>query len=474
LLFSTNEWKTMMTEKDVASENQFLNSDFLIVEPGGRLVGEPGHGSIPPIPGDKSLSHRVALLAAMADGQSAIRNFQVSGVTQAMLRALSVLEVLWSLDGTTLQVDGIGLGSRNNQPTLYFDCGNSATTLRLLAGALAAWGQPAVLDGSPGLRRRPMNRIISPLQEMGLIIGGSDGCAPLTLSGTQRPLKSISHTLSVASAQVKSCLLLAALSGEGATHLEEPGPSRDHTERLLRSMGVDVKGEIKQKNGISEVYCTTLQPPNPLALPPLDLTLPGDMSAAAFLIVAALTTPGSKVNLRGVGLNPTRTGLLDALLDMGGQIEVHNRRVQGGEPMGDLHITSSHLHGVRVKGERVVRMIDEFPAFSVAAACASGQTVVEDAEELRYKESDRISALGVELCRLGISFKETADGFVVQGGKPVAGGVVESHGDHRLAMSLALVGLFATGTVQVNGSRIIRESFPDFASILKQLGANIQ
>lgn len=453
----------------------------LTVTSGGPLVGEIGAIGTGVaaadlalgLPGDKSLSHRAALFAALADGESRIENFLVSGVTDAMLGALSALGVPWQLQGTSLHVHGVGLrrpdGGCPVTAGVTLDCGNSATTLRLLAGALAAWGAAATLDGSAGLRRRPMRRISEPLQSMGVLIESQDGCAPLSLQPASMPLRALDYTLPVASAQVKSCLLLAALSGDAPTTLIEPGPSRDHTERMLRVMGVDVVN--RPLDGGS--WITRLVPPRPALLKPLQIRLPGDMSAAAFLLVAALITPGSRITLRQVGLNPTRTGLLDTLIEMGARLDLANLGEQGGEPVGDITVRYSQLHGVRVSGERVVRMIDEFPVFAVAAAYASGVTVVRDAVELRHKESDRISALGQELRRLGVHFEETPDGFIIQGGRPVIGGRVESHGDHRLAMSLAVSGLAARQPVQVDGAEMIGESFPGFEAVLRSLGAAV-
>ena len=443
----------------------------LTVKAGHPLRGDVGSSSAPTLPGDKSLSHRAALLAAMAEGESQVENFLVSGVTRAMLEGLTVLGVRWRLHGTTLTVQGSGLQSQSALPPVRLHCGNSATTLRLLAGALAAWGRSAVLDGSPGLRRRPMGRIIEPLHQMGVMIDSEQGCAPLTLGASPGPLHRMDYRLPVASAQLKSCLLLAALAADGITTLAEPGPSRDHTERMLRAMGVRVTSATPALDGW---LLTSLEPPRPLVLAPLNMQLPGDMSAAAFLIVAALITPGSEVTISGVGLNPTRTGLLDSLLEMGARIEILNQRQQAGEPVGDLSIQHGPLTGVRIGGDRVVRMIDEFPVFAVAAACARGSTIVADAQELRHKESDRITALGGELRQLGVDFRETADGFIVVGGGVLKGGLVDPHGDHRLAMSLAVAGLVAQSPVDIRQAEIINESFPGFENVLRALGASIE
>lgn len=451
-------------------------TDIVTITPGQALYGEIGGKEGLALPGDKSLSHRAALMAAMAEGRSCIENFQVSGVTKAMLEALSSLNIVWQLDGKTLVVHGVGLGRAGDgglwlspvRQGQRLDCGNSATTLRLLAGALAAWGASGTLDGLPGLCRRPMMRIVEPLLHMGVDIQATQGCAPLTLSPSAWPLRPLEYNLPVASAQVKSCLLLAALAADGTTILTEPGPSRDHTERMLRAMGVKVESGSLAGQGV-----TRLTPPAPLVLAPLTITLPGDISAAAFLIVAALITPGSHLQICGVGLNPTRTGLLDALWEMGADLHISNQKEQGGEPIGDLTVKYSALHGVNISGERVVRMIDEFPAYAVAAAFAHGTTRVADAQELRHKESDRITQLGDELRSLGVSFTETPDGFIIDGGQPLKGGVVESHGDHRLAMSLAVAGLAAGAPVTVHGASAMQESFPEFMPVLHLLGAQV-
>jgi 3-phosphoshikimate 1-carboxyvinyltransferase len=437
-----------------------------------RLTVFPGHplrGEVV-LPGDKSLSHRSALFAALADGESVIQNFLVAGVTESLLGALAELKVAWELDGTILKVAGRGM--RGLRPaSAPLQCGNSATTMRLLAGAVAAAGIPAVLDGTSGLRRRPMNRIIEPLRRMGVGIDSeAGGKAPLKLLG--RPigekLRTVDYELPVASAQVKTCLLLAALAAEGPVRLTEPALSRDHTERMLAGMGVGIRSRFSEAG--AEVMLT---PPEPMLLQPLQTTLPGDFSSAAFLIVAALVTPGSEIVLRGVGLNPTRTGLLDALLEMGADIRIDRECDQAGEPSGDLTIRSSSLKGICIAAPRVVNMIDEFPAFTTAAAYADGITTVKDAAELRHKESDRISAVCSQLKVLGVDINETPDGYRVRGASILAGGRVGANGDHRLGMALAVAGLGASTPVMVEGAEIISESLPGFSSALISLGAQV-
>jgi 3-phosphoshikimate 1-carboxyvinyltransferase len=432
------------------------------------------------LPGDKSLSHRAALFAAFAEGESVVDRFLVSGVTRAMLDALAALGVAWCLDGARLTVQGRGLRGFP-PPAAPLDCGNSATTLRLLAGALAAAGTPCTLDGSAGLRKRPMDRITEPLRRMGVPVATDDGRAPLALAARDAacPLKAIDYALPVASAQVKSCLILAALAADGVTTLREPGPSRDHTERMLSAMGAEIRTEEsahgthgihgKSRGGERVVYVAPLARP----LAPLDLTLPGDISSAAFLLVAAALVPGSSVLVRDVGVNPTRTGILDVLREMGARVAVENPRVVAGEPVGDIRLTSAPLRAVRVGGDTVVRMIDEFPVFAVAACFAQGVTEVRDAEELRYKETDRISVLCGELRALGVALEERRDGFAIRGGT-LAGGACAARGDHRLAMSLALAGLAAPSPVTVRGAEILNESFPDFAARLRGLGATVR
>lgn len=431
-----------------------------------RVEPSPGlRGTVYP-PGDKSISHRAILLAGMARGQSHIDHVLVAGVTQPMMDALRELGATLYLEGETLTVQSPGFRAWK-APARPLFCGHSATTMRLLAGALAAAGVPAVLDGSPGLRRRPMRRIVTPLRQMGVPIQDTEGHAPLILEArpANRPLKGGTFLLPVASAQVKSALLLAGLAAAESVEIVEPGPSRDHTERLLRGLGVDVQ--------TFPGYRVRMVPPKG-DLPGFRLQVPGDISAAAFLVVAALITPGSELRIEHVGLNPTRTGLLEALQAMGAAIDIFPQGDEAGEPVATLQVRyTPHLHGTRVAGPLVVRMIDEFPVFGVAAAYAQGETEVRDAAELRHKESDRIAHLVEALQALGVDAEERPDGFVVRGKGRVRGGRVHAHNDHRLAMAMAVAGLASQEGVVVEDGGIYRESFPAFPQVLARLGARI-
>ena len=418
----------------------------------------PLRGSYRP-EGDKSLSHRALLFAALAEGTSTVRRFLIGGVTRAMLRCLKALGVDWSLDeqAHVLTVHGVGLHGFK-APEGPLDCGNSATTFRLLAGALAGAGTACVLDGSEGLRRRPMDRIVEPLRMMGAQVEALDGCAPLTFRPSE--IGSLNYTLPVASAQVKSCLLLAGLSGNAPTAILEPGPSRDHTERMLSAMGAHVQ------NLGDGVYGAVVLPQE-TPLKPLNTELAGDISSAAFLMVAATLVPESEFVLERVGINPTRTGIVDALRAMGADIAFENEGVMAGEPVADIRVKAARLHGTSVRGDLVVRMIDEFPAFMIAAACAEGETLVRDAAELRAKESDRIAIMTAELRKLGVDMEEYPDGFLIRGTGSIPGGAsAEAHGDHRVAMSLALAGLRAEAPVDIEGFEMLNESFPDFPKVL--------
>jgi 3-phosphoshikimate 1-carboxyvinyltransferase len=420
------------------------------------------------VPGDKSISHRAAMLAAMANGESRVSNFLRAGVTQVMLDSLSRAGVGWQWQNATLVMQGRGAeGFAATAESLF--CGNSATTFRLMAGAIVgrrtgATGEAQfVLDGSQQLRRRPMARLIEPLRAMGAVIQSMEAadCAPLII----RPaaLHGVEYRMAVASAQVKSAILLAGLSADGATTVHEPSPSRDHTERFLRWLGVRVD---------SEPCCATVYPMEK-PFPAFQYAVPGDFSSAAFLVAAATVLTGSEILIQSVGINPRRVGLLSALRRMGADVTVLQEREFAGEPVGDLRIRSAELTATNVEGDEVVDMIDEFPIFAVAAACANGITIVRQAQELRHKESDRISVLAAELRKLGVQVDEIADGFAIHGPTRWRSSAVDAHGDHRLAMALAVAGLVCPDGVSIVGSESIAESFPEFAPILGSLGAEM-
>jgi 3-phosphoshikimate 1-carboxyvinyltransferase len=418
----------------------------------------PLRGSVS-VPGDKSISHRALLLGAIAVGTSRVENFLPAADCRATLGAVRALGVeVEELSPTGLLVHGRGLHGLQ-EPDGVLDCVRSGTTMRLLAGILA--GQPffSVLGGDPQLRRRPMARVAEPLRLMGATVLGRDGGRrpPLAIQGGG--LHGIDYRLPVASAQVKSALLLAGLYAAEPTTLHEPGPARDHTERMLLDMGCDL-GTTDRAVWIS--------PGRPLRA--LDTTVPGDFSSAAFVLVAAALLPGSEVVVEGVGLNPTRTGLLDVLRAMGADITLHGERMVSGEPVADLAVRAGGLRGIEVGGDTVVRAIDEFPVLAVAATQAQGETLVRDAAELRVKETDRIATTVEELRRLGADIEARPDGFAVRGPTPLRGAAVDSHGDHRLAMALAVAGLVAAGQTSIRDTDCIGDSFPGFEGVLARLG----
>jgi 3-phosphoshikimate 1-carboxyvinyltransferase len=424
----------------------------LIITPTPRLAGTTT------VPGDKSISHRALILGTLAGGTNHVRGWLAAGDTLATLEAIRALGIRVDRQGDSLTFSGGEL----RPPSGPIHCANAGTAIRLLAGVLA--GQPfgSVLDGSEQLRKRPMKRVTEPLRAMGADISDRDGKAPLSI----RPatLTGIEHTLKIASAQVKSAILLAGLFAEGETRVIEPGPSRDHTERMLMAMG----GPIEAGGRQSKV--TALERP----LDPLNLSVPGDISSAAFLLVAAACLPGSDLRLTGVGANPTRTGILDALRLMGADITSEDESEEGGEPVGTLRVRGGDLRGIEIGGELVVRAIDELPIIAVAAAQAEGETVIRDAAELRVKEVDRIAVLAGELRKLGAEVEEQPDGMIINGGKRLKGALVDSHGDHRMGMALAVAGLFAEGETAVEDAECIADSFPGFAETLARLGANIR
>jgi 3-phosphoshikimate 1-carboxyvinyltransferase len=425
--------------------------------------GKSLHGHIR-VPGDKSISHRTLLLGCLADGRSHIRGFLPSADCLATLGCIRALGIGVRADNaTTLIIQGHGLHGPQ-RPTAPLDCVRSGTTMRLLAGIIAGRafeGKGATLTGDSQLLRRPMGRIARPLRRMGAHIETTDGHAPLTIYG--RRLHGCEHTLPVASAQVKSAILLAALYADGPTIVRQPGPARDHTELMLKAMDADV-----ETSGLS----VTLTPrPSPLS--PLDLTVPGDISSASFPLAAGLLVPGAAVTVEQVGVNPTRTGLLDVLRTMGADISVENRRDEGGEPVADVSVSASELCSGEISGPTVVRMIDEFPLLAVVATQAEGVTVVRDAAELRVKETDRIAVIASELEKMGARIDPQPDGFAVTGPTALQGTVVDSHGDHRIAMALAVAGLVARGETVVQDADCIVDSFPGFVETMQGIGATI-
>jgi 3-phosphoshikimate 1-carboxyvinyltransferase len=410
------------------------------------------------MPGDKSISHRALMLGALADGASQISGFLPSGDCLATLACLRRLGVEVEIhDATTLTIHGRGLRGLQ-APVEPLHCARSGTTMRLLAGILAGQSFASTLTGDAQLLRRPMRRIADPLRRMGADIQSADGHAPLAIRGGR--LRGREHTLPVASAQVKSALLLAGLYADGPTTVHQPGPARDHTERMLAAMGAAI-----QVHGLT----VTLVPP--LSLSPLTLSIPGDISSAAFPLVAALLVPGSELTIKGAGINPTRTGLLDVLREMGAGIALSNEQEQGNEPMADVTVRASTLRGIEIGDHTVVRMIDEFPVQAVAATQAHGTTRVRDAAELRVKETDRIATAVNELRKLGARIEPLPDGFVIEGPTPLRGAVVDSHGDHRLAMALAIAGLVADDEVVIENAQCIADSFPSFVGLMQKVGA---
>lgn len=410
------------------------------------------------VPGDKSISHRALILGALASGPNHVQGWLAAGDTLATLGALRALGVDVQRQADRLSFAGGAL----QPPTAPIDCVNAGTGMRLLAGLLAGQPFPSTLDGSEQLRRRPMRRITEPLRHMGADIADSDGRAPLHIQPAV--LRGVTHELAVASAQVKSAILLAGVQTDGLTTVIEPGPSRDHTERMLGAMGADLAVE-----GLT----LTLNGDRARRLEPLDVIIPGDISSAAFVIVAALLVPGSEVTVTSVGLNNTRTGLLDVLADMGAGIAIEDRAEQGGEPVGALHIRASELQATTIGGELVVRAIDELPILALTATQAHGETVIRDAAELRVKEVDRIALVAQELRRLGAHIEETPDGMIIEGSTPLTGALVHSHGDHRLGMALAVAGLIAQGETCLEDAACIDDSFPGFIPTFTRLGAEL-
>jgi 3-phosphoshikimate 1-carboxyvinyltransferase len=428
---------------------------------------QPLAGSVR-VPGDKSISHRALMFAGLAVGETGITGL-LEGEdvlrTAAAMRALGA-EVVQDGPGAW-RVAGRGIGGLR-EPADVLDMGNSGTAARLLCGILASHDLFAVMTGDASLRRRPMRRVTDPLQACGARFQARQGGRlPLAIQGARDALP-IEYCLPIASAQVKSALLLAGLNAPGWTRIEEPEPTRDHSERMLRHFGAEV---VVEQAGTGRIASVMGQP----ELRAADVAVPGDPSSAAFPLVAALIVPGSVVTIQGVGLNPLRTGLFATLREMGARLDIANERLEGGEPVGDVTATYTGLRGVDVPPERAPSMIDEYPVLAVAAACATGPTRMRGLAELRVKESDRLSATAAMLAVNGTRVEIDGDDLVVYGGSaaPSGGGLVETHMDHRMAMSALVLGLATAAPVGVDDAAFIDTSFPDFAGLMRGLGADI-
>lgn len=429
------------------------------VLPAGGLAG-----TLSP-PADKSVSHRAAILNSLAAGRVTVRNYSEGADCRSTLECLQRLGVTAEVvepakgsdDAPMLVLTSPGL-EHFNEPDDVLDAQNSGTTMRFIMGLLGSTPFLSVVTGDRSLRARPMGRVVQPLRLMGAqVMGrGSDSLAPLAIRGGD--LNGIEYNMPVASAQLKSALLMAALFANGETVLHQPALSRDHTERMLRAMGADV-----EEDGLALVV-----KPGP-ALKPLDVTVSGDISSAAFWLVAGAVHPRARIRLANVGVNPSRTGVLDVLRDMGASVTEENPRMEGGEPVADLLVESSELRGVEIGGDMIPIVQDEVPVLALAAALANGTTTIRDAQELRYKESDRLHATATELNKLGAKITELPDGLVIEGTGALAGGACDSHSDHRLAMMLGIAGLVTQQPVNVADADVVDISYPGFWEDLDSL-----
>ena len=424
------------------------------LKPGGSITGRLR------VPGDKSMSHRTIMLGSIAEGITEATGFLEGQDALCTVNAFRAMGV--TVDGPSngqIRIQGVELDGLK-APKQALDMGNSGTSIRLISGLLAAQPFDATMKGDASLTRRPMGRVITPLQQMGAVIDSDNERPPLTVRGGQS-LKGIHYVMPMASAQVKSCVLLAGLFAEGRTSVIEPAPTRDHTERMLRGFGytVDSENEVISLSGGGKLEGTQLD-------------IPADISSAAFFLVAASISEGSDLTLEHVGIHPTRAGVITILSLMGADIEVMNERVVGGEPVADLRVRSAELKGIEIPEELVPLAIDEFPALLIAAACADGETVLSGAEELRVKESDRIASMAEGLTRLGIVNEVMPDGIRVQGGQ-MTGGEIDTYHDHRIAMSFSIAALRADGDIIVNDCDHVATSFPNFASLSEGVGLRI-
>jgi len=408
-------------------------------------------GEIVP-PGDKSITHRAIIFNGISQSKAKLTNISTGADCKSTLDCMQALGVkVKQTSSTTLEIDGVGEKGLCEAENVL-DAGNSGTTTRLIAGLLAAQPFLSIITGDTSLRSRPMGRIISPLRSMGANIWGrgDDSRVPLAIKGGN--LRGINYSLPVASAQLKSAILIAALFARGETNVEEPSPSRDHTERLLQAMGADLKRDA----------CLVSLTPLTYPLNSIDIHIPGDISAASYWLVLGAMHPDAHITIKEVGINPTRAGIIEVLIQMGAKLSIENQRWSGGEPVADLTIQSSELRGVKIYGELIPRLIDEIPVIALAACAAKGTTIIQDATELRVKETDRISNTVRELCKLGAKVEELPDGIAVHGGAKLHGAECSSYGDHRLAMVLGVAGLISDGRTALHNAEVVEISYPAF------------
>ncbi|WP_317889763.1 3-phosphoshikimate 1-carboxyvinyltransferase [Spongiibacter pelagi] len=427
-----------------------------LAQPGGSLRGRVR------VPGDKSISHRSIMLGAIADGVTTVDGFLEGEDALSTLKAFQAMGVqIEGPENGRVVIHGVGRdGLQAPKGELYV--GNSGTSMRLLAGLLAGQAFDVTMTGDVSLSKRPMERVAVPLREMGAVVEtGEGGRPPLTLRGGQK-LKGIDYVLPMASAQVKSCVLLAGIYAEGETRTTEPAPTRDHSERMLRGFGYDVAvdGAVASLSGGGRLSAQHID-------------VPADISSAAFFMVAASITPAADITLEHVGINPTRIGVINILREMGANLEVLNEREVGGEPVADIRVQYAPLKGIEIPEDQVPLAIDEFPVLFVAAACAEGTTILRGAEELRVKESDRIQVMADGLATLGIKAEPTPDGIIIEGGQ-MGGGVIDSHHDHRIAMSFSVASLRANADIRILECDNVATSFPNFVSLSNGLGMNIK
>jgi len=443
----SNPGKRLISAGEVPVPN-FLQMEIIKIKPAGKISG------IVSVPGDKSISHRIAIIGSLADGVIDVSGFLCSADCLATLTAVQALGVEVEGAGTPeLKIHGVGLRGLK-KPAGVLDLGNSGTGLRLLTGLVSGCPFDTELTGDESLRKRPMMRIIKPLTRMGTVISGIH--CPLKIQGGH--LRGIDYMSPVASAQVKSCVLIAGILAEKKTRLTEPVKSRDHTERLLSYLGADIK-----------VDGLTVTVTGGVRLQARPVTVPGDISSAVFILAAPFMVPEGEVTVRGVGFNPTRTGIIGILTRMGADIKISPKDLSMGEPVASIQARKSALKGIDITAGEIPGLIDELPLIAVLATQAKGTTIVSGAEELRVKESDRIRNMAINLNKMGAAIEEKRDGWIIEGGRPLKGAVVSGFGDHRIAMAMVIAGLGASGATVIEGTEWINTSFPGFMDVIDKI-----